>query len=190
MAFQKNVGADIAWGIPGELGLGFPPDVRAEPVSLNATFNGASGVATPYGRAMTKANPPELGYGTTPSHATIAQFGGTGAFLGLLANPKAGVAYTALGDAPSIEKGAALEVVSETHGIWALLTSSGNVGDGVAFLTATTDPTIAGTLKAAPAQVAPAGHRLIPGARIVRFDVNTGLALIALQQLPTPAVAL
>lgn len=190
MAFQKDVKADIAWGIPGELGLGFPPDVRAEPVSLNATFNGASGVATPYGRAMTKADAPALGYGTTPSHATVAQFGGSGAFLGLLANPKAGVAYTALGgDAPGIEKGAALEVVSETHGIWALLTSSANVGDGVAFLTATTDSTVAGTLKAAPAQVAPANHTLIPGARIVRFDVNTGLALIALQQLPTPAVA-
>lgn len=189
MSFQKTVNADIAWGIPGELALGFPPDVRAEPVNLNVVFNGAPGVATPYGRAMTKTDAPALGYGTTPSHATTAQFGGTGAFLGLLANPKAGVAFTALGgDAPGIEAGAALEVVSETHGLWALIMTNAAVGDGVAFVTDTADGTVAGTLKAAPLQVAPAGTTLIPGARIVRFDVNTGLAIVSLQQMPTPAV--
>lgn len=183
MSFQKTVSADIAWGIPGELALGFPPDVRAEPVSLATVFNGGASVKTPYGRAMTKSNPPELGYGTTSSHATYANFGGTGAFLGLLANPKAGLAYSALGgDAPGIEVGASLEVVSDTHGIWALLTTAGNVGDGVAYADAD------GQLAAAPLQVAPASHTLIPGARIVRFDVNAGLAIIALQQLPTPAV--
>lgn len=190
MSFQKTVGADMPWGIPGELALGLAQNVRAEPVFLSAVFNGAANVATPYGRAMTKVNSPALGYGTSAAAATEAQFGGTGAFLGLLANPKAGVAFTFLGsDAPGLDKGAQLEVVSECPGIWVLLTSAGNVGDGVAYLTATTDTTVAGTLKAAPAQVAPADHTLIPGARIVRFDVNTGLAMIALQQLPTPAVS-
>lgn len=188
--FQKTVSADIAWGIPGELALGFPPDVRAEPVQLNATFNGAPDMPTVYGRAMTKTDGPSLGFAVTQGQATVVQFGGTGAFIGLLCNPKADVAYTALGgNAPGLEAGASLEVMSECHGMWALLTTNAAVGDGVAYLTSTADPATAGSLAAAPAQVAPSGHALIPGARVVRFDVNTGLAIVSLQQLPTPAVA-
>lgn len=183
MPFQQTVGADMPWGIPGELALGLAQNVRDEPVQLNVVFNGSPTTKTPYGRAMTKTDAPALGYGTTPAHATIAQFGGTGAFLGLLANPKAGVAFTALaGNSPGIEAGATLEVVSECPGIWALLTTAGAVGDAVAYAAD-------GQLAAAPLQVAPASHTLIPGSRIVRFDVNAGLAMIALQQLPTPAAS-
>lgn len=190
MAFQTSVGADMPWGIPGELALGLAQNVRAEPVFLNVTLNGDPAQAPIFGRAMTMVESADLGAGADAGSGTIAQFGGTTAFLGILANPKAAVGYTSLGGvAPGLEAGTALEVVSECPGIWVRLTSSAKVGDGVAYLSATTDPKVAGTLKAAPAQVAPSGHVLIPGSRVVRFDVNTGLAMIALQQLPTPAVA-
>lgn len=190
MSFQKTVDADMAWGIPGELALGLAQNVRAEPVFLNATFNGAPTMPTAFGRAMTQTESADLGFAADQGSGTIAQFGGTTTFLGLLANPKAAVGYTSLGgNAPGIQAGTALEVVSECPGIWVTLTSAGKVGDAIAFLSATTDQATAGTLKAAPKQVAPANHTLIPGSRIVRFDVNTGLAMVALQQLPDAAVA-
>lgn len=181
--FQRTVGADMAWGIPGELALGFPPDVRAEPITLKTAFDNDGTKPTPYGRAVTKADNASLGYAAVQGSAVVAEIGGTGPYIGLLCNPKADVAYAGLASTTvGLEQGANLEVMSECHGMWALLTTSANIGDGVAYAAD-------GQLAAAPKQVAPASHTLIPGARVVRFDVTTGLAMVSLQQLPTPAVA-
>ena len=183
MPFQQTVGADMPWGIPGELALGLAQNVRAEPVQLSEAFTGGSTIPTAFGRAMTKVDAPSLGYGTTAPHGTLAEFGGDGVYLGLLANPKAAVSYGAIGSSfNGLEAGAALEVVSECPGIWVLLTTAAAVGDAIAYAAD-------GQLAAAPAQVAPANHTLIAGSRVVRFDVNAGLAMVALQQLPAPAAA-
>lgn len=184
MAFQKTVKGDIAWGIPGEIALGLSDQAaRAEPFQLKTVFNGGTGVATPYGRAVIRTDNIGAGDATTAGHYQLGTIGGTGTFLGLLHAPKSDVAFAYVGsDAPGIEAGVMLEAITETAGLWVNLTSAGNVGDAVAYKDD-------GTLVAAPKQVAPASSTLIPGSRIVRFDVTAGLAIVALQQLPEPAVA-
>ena len=173
MAFQKTVLGDIAWGIPGELALGFPEDVRSEPVQIKTVVNGAAGQVPMYGRAVT----------AVAGEAGVGEVGKTGQFLGLLFNPKENVAYSALGsDAYGIEAGARLQVVSDCAGLWVQLTTNAAIGDAVAFKAD-------GTLVAAPLQVAPASSKLIQGSRVVRFNTLTGIATVSLTQLATPAVA-
>ena len=171
MTFQKTVLAALAYGIAGE--QAFDGAVRAEPVVLGTVFNGAADQPGPYGRALT----------SDESIDGVAKVvvGGTGTFIGILGDPKANPTHTALGgDAPGIEAGTHLTAISETPGMWVHLVGTGAVGDAVAF-------DADGLLHAAPLQVAPATTTLIPGSRIVRYDVNEGLAVVALQQLPTAA---
>ncbi|XAO54129.1 structural protein [Yersinia phage vB_YenM_P744] len=173
MSFQKNVLADIAWGIVGELALGLPQNVRAEPIQIKTAVNGAAGQAPIYGRAVTGV----------AGDSGVGEVGGTGTYLGILFNPKENVAYAALGaDTYGIEAGSRLQIVSDAPGLFVQLSTAGNIGDGVAYKSD-------GTLAAAPLQVAPASTTLIPGARVVRYNVLTGVAIISLTQLPAPAVA-
>lgn len=183
MAFQKTVNIDMPWGIPGEIGLGLSDQAaRAEPFQLATVFNGGTSVPTPYGRAVTRADNPVTGDSTTTGSWQTGNIGGTGVFLGILHAPKSDLAFAYVGsDSPGIEAGVMLEALTETAGVWCLLTTSANVGDAVAFAAD-------GQLAAAPKQVPTASHTLIPGSRVVRFDVTAGLALVALQQLPEPAV--
>lgn len=180
MTFQKDVKADIAWGIPGEIALAGA--VRAEPFQLKTVFNGGANVPTPYGRAVLRTDNVDAGSATAPAHYQLGTIGGaTGTFIGLLHAPKSDVAFAYVGsEAPGLEAGVMLEAISETAGINVLLTTAANVGDAIAYKAD-------GTLVAAPKQVAPASSTLIPGSRVVRFDVNAGLAIVALQQLPVPA---
>lgn len=182
MGFQKTVKGDIAWGIPGEIALGLSDQAaRAEPFQLKTTFNGGAGVATPYGRAVIRTDNADGGTATAAGHYQLGTIGGTGTFIGLLHAPKSDVAFAYVGsEAPGLEAGVMLEALSETAGVWVELTTAGNVGDAVAYKAD-------GTLVAAPKQVAPASSTLIPGSRIVRYDVAAGLAIVALQQLPNPA---
>lgn len=182
MAFQKDVKGDIAWGTPGEIALGLSDQAaRAEPFQLKTVFNGGANVATPYGRAVTRADNVAAGDATSAGHYQTGNIGGTGTFIGLLHAPKSDVCFAYIGsEAPGLEAGVMLEALTETAGVWVNLTTAGNVGDAVAYKAD-------GTLVAAPKQVAPASSTLIPGSRIVRFDVNAGLAIVALQQLPNPA---
>lgn len=172
MTFQKTVGDDLAWGIPGEQALA--GDVRAEPFNLKEVFNGTPGKRAPYGAvAITQAD----------GDNGIASIGGDGVYIGILSDPKQFVAYTSLGgEAPGIAAGAPLEAVSQTPGMWMELTTDAAVGDAIAYKAD-------GTLVAAPASTAPASSTLIPGSRVVRYNVNSGIAIVALQQLPTPAPA-
>lgn len=172
MSFQKTVLAALAMGIAGE--QAFDGAVRAEPVVLKTAFPTSDGDPSVYGRALT----------STESIDGVAQVivGGTGVFIGILGDPKANPTSTVLGGlTPGLEAGYHLTAISETPGMWVSLATAGAVGDGVAF-------GADGLLHAAPLQVAPATTVLIPGARIVRYDVNEGLAIVALHQLPTAAV--
>lgn len=183
MGFQKTINGDMAWGIAGEIGLADLGGVRAEPFQLATVFNGGTDVKTPYGRAVTRADNPADGSPSAVGHWQTGNIGGTGTYIGLLHAPKSDVAFAYIGsDFPGLEAGTMLEAISQTAGIWVELKTAGNVGDAVAY-------DADGILSAAPKEVAPASTTLIPGSRIVRFDVNAGLALVALQQLPTPAVA-
>ena len=183
MPFQKVVNDDMAWGIPGEIGLADLGGVRAEPFQLATVLNGAADEPTPYGRAVTRADNPFAGDNASAGHYQTGTIGGDGTYIGLLHAPKSDVAFAYIGsDAPGLEAGVMLEAISQTAGIWVLLTTAANVGDAIAYAED-------GQLAAAPAQVAPASHTLIPGSRVVRFDVNKGMALVALQQLPTPAAS-
>lgn len=173
MPFQKTVLAALAMGIAGE--QAFDGAVRAEPVVLKTAVATEDGEQSLYGRALT----------STESVDGVAQVevGGAGTYIGILADPKANPTSTSLGGlTPGLEAGTHLTAVSETPGMWVSLVGTGAVGDGVAFAAD-------GLLQAAPAQVAPASTTLIPGARIVRYDVNEGLAIVALQQLPTAAAS-
>jgi len=183
MAFQKVINNDMAWGIPGEIGLADLGGVRAEPFQLATVFNGGADVPTAYGRAVTRVDNVSGGTVDAAGHWQTGEIGGDGTYIGLLHAPKSDVAFAYVGsDYSGLEVGTMLEAISQTAGIWVLLTTAANVGDAVAYAAD-------GQLAAAPAQVAPASHTLIPGSRVVRFDVNAGLALVALQQLPTPAAA-
>lgn len=183
MGFQKVINDDMAWGIPGEIGLADLGGVRAEPFQLATVFNGGENVKTPYGRAVTRADNPFAGDQTKSGHFQTGNIGGTGTYIGLLHAPKSDVAFAYIGsDFPGLEAGTMLEAISQTAGVWVELGTAGNVGDAVAYKAD-------GSLVAAPESTAPASSTLIPGSRIVRFDVNAGLALVALQQLPTPADA-
>lgn len=183
MSFQKTVQNDMAWGIPGELGLGLSDQAaRAEPFQLSAVFNGGASVPTPYGRAVTRVDNITVGSSAAQGSWQTGALGGDGAFLGLLHAPKSDVCFAYVGsEAPGIEAGTMLEAISECAGLWVLLTTAANVGDQVAYIKAD------GRLVAAPKGVAPtpADQVVIPGSRVVRFDVTAGLALVALQQLPT-----
>ncbi|QKN82073.1 structural cement protein Gp24 [Scandinavium goeteborgense] len=170
MTFQTSVADDMAWGIPGEQALA--GDVRAEPVQLKTVFNGTPGTRAPFGAvALTQAD----------GENGVVSIGGDGVFIGILSSPKQWVAYSALGgNAPGIEAGAQLEATSQTPGMWMELTTSAGVGDAIAYKDD-------GTLVAAPASTAPDEATLIPGSRVVRFNINTGVAMVSLVQLPTPA---
>jgi len=170
MSFQKTVPDDLAWGIPGEQALA--GDVRAEPFSLKEGYSGVQGKRVPYGAvAITQA----------AGDNGIASIGGDGVYIGILSDPKQFAAYTSLGgEAPGIAEGAALEAVSQSPGMWMELTTDAAIGDAIAYLDD-------GTLVAAPASTAPDEATLIPGSRVVRFNVNTGVAIVSLVQLPTPA---
>ncbi len=168
MAFPNTVTRDMPWGIPGELALGVMGGLNAQPLILDAAENAV------FGRALTHV-------ADQSGHAVI---GGAGTFAGILANPKEHVNYSMPGDADSVlVDGTVVSGVTATAGIWVLLTTAAAIGDGVAYATAD------GQLAAAPAQVAPADHTLIPGAKVVRYDVTGGLAIISLTELPNPAAA-
>lgn len=172
MTFQTSVANDMAWGIPGEQALA--GDVRAEPVQLKTAFSGTPGQNSPFGAvALTQAS----------GENGAVSIGGDGVFIGILSSPKQWTNYSVLGgNVINIEEGARLEAVSQSPGMWIALTTDAAVGDAIAYKAD-------GTLVSAPASTAPASSTLITGSRIVRYNVNTGAAIVSLQQLPVPAPA-
>jgi len=166
MGFQNEVQSDQAWGIPGELALA--GDVRAEPVQLSADFIADDNVTAPFGLAVT----------ATAGESGFVDIGGTGAFVGIIFNPKATVMHAAIGSTDiNFSAGSQFEAVSQCPGIFVILPVPANIGDGIAYYDS-------GLLAPAPAQTAPADTTLIPGARVVRYNTDTGQAIISLQQLP------
>ena len=168
--FQNSVGDDLAWGIPGEFALA--GDVRAEPVALSEDFIASDNATAPFGLAVT----------AVAGESGVVEFGGEGQFVGIIVNPKAAVMHASVGSTEiNFASGTQLEAASQSPGVFVLFPVPANIGDGVAYYAG-------GILAPAPAQVAPDDTTLIPGARVVRYNTTSGMAIISLQQLPAPAV--
>lgn len=143
------------WPLPGYAGdFPFFGPMVVKPVILK-TSNSALNVP---GVALTFQN------GST----TNAVAGGTGVFAGILSNkntqPYDGNLPT--GPVLNIPNDTPTFATSLSTGVYATLSTTARVGDGVAFNTST------GALAAAPGGVAPNGHTVIPGAVIFRRNVD------------------
>lgn len=168
MAFQSSVNTDLGFGVIGEQFLA--GDVRAVP----ATIVSGSAANNVVGRAFTVSNG-----GDSSGDAITAAAGGTGVFAGILANPKS---YASVGTAagtlvptltvPNYTSG---ELVNSTPGHIITLSGAADVGYWVEFVQAT------GVLNAiAAGATVTAGSTIIKGARIERYDVSSGLAVMSL----------
>jgi len=160
MTLQSSVAADIPWGVIGELYLEGP--LKAAPAILAAQGT--------FGRFF-----------TYDANGNAVQ-GGTGALLGILANPKE-FANTDSSFAASmtLPANAVGTFVQETAGIWVDLDGPATikVGMGVVYATAT------GILSAYDQSgAAPGGSVVIPGARVERFN-STATANLAVISLPS-----
>lgn len=164
MTFQSTVNTNTGFGVVGELFLDGP--LRAQPGIIDS-----DGVTYPnrVGRAFTNV-------AGSDGHMTI---GGTGAFAGILANPKvyplqgtaAGGTLAPTLDLPQYAKG---EFVYDTTGLIVTLENSAAIGDTVDF--AQTD----GKLYARAANVAAAGAQ--------RVAFASDVATVTLSPAGMPAI--
>lgn len=164
MAFQSTVRQFATDGIVGDFALDGP--IRSQPVILQTSTESNNVI----GRAVT------LVAGT--DGAAVA--GGTGVFGGILTNSKQ---YASVGGStgplsPTLvipNNLAGVQATTLAPGVWVTMSTTADVGDGVAFATAT------GILAAAPGGTPPASHTLIPGASVIRQSTTVaGLTLIQL----------
>ena len=158
----------MPWGIVGESYLGVRGSENAQPLQLSS-----AATANVFGRALTHV----------AGENGLAEVGGDGVFAGILCYPKEHPGFVLPGTAANtVPEGTIVSGVTEHPGLLLLLTTGAAIGDGVAYAAD-------GQLAAAPAQVAPANHTLIPGAKVVRYNVTTGEAVVSLKELPTPAAS-
>lgn len=164
MAFPTTVRADIAVGFVGD--LAFEGPLKAEPAVLDS----ADAADNVIGRAFT-------GTGTDGE----ARAGGTGYFVGILANKAeyttAGTAAGgALAPTTTLRNGEVGDFVRQCAGIFVTLADAFAPGYYVIY-NATT-----GVLNSIPQGTAvPGGWALVPGGSVVRYSsASGGLAVIAL----------
>ena len=177
MSFQSTVVRLLGFGIVGEFFLDGLQSVQ--PAILDST-DAANNV---FGRAFTVSGNPEVG------GALLAEAGGTGPFAGILINPKTHISYgTDAGGplAPSmvLPNEAGVELCKGTAGIIVSFAGAAAIGDWVEFVQAT------GVLAPlAPEAAASVGSTIIAGARVERYDLASGLAVISLTPNATPFTA-
>jgi hypothetical protein len=159
---QSTVLANMAFGVPGEAYLEGATD--AAPWTLES-----SGVPNVIGSTA-----------YTETAEGTAAAGGSGPFVGILANPKVYANYGTTGNAlaptMTLPDGAEGELVTFHPGLVVKLSGAGVIGGAVGYLTAT------GALQpAAIGATTLTNGFIIPGAKIVRFVVDSGgLAVISL----------
>lgn len=168
MAFQSSVNIDVGFGVIGEIFLEGP--LRSQPANIYT----ADATKNVVGRAFTVTN----GADSSGDAITVAA-GGTGAFAGILGNPKAyasvGAASGTLQPTLTLPNYTIGELITETAGMVITLPGAADVGYWVEFNQTT------GVLNAIAAGAAPtSGCTIIAGARIERYDVASGLAVMSL----------
>lgn len=160
MGFQSTVALNQGFGVVGE--LAFEGPLRAQPGVLKGT---AANIVV--GRAF-----------TIDSADGQFQPGGTGAFGGILANPKALASYGTSGGGPlaptlTVPAGEVGEFVT-MGSLVVQLTNAAAIGAGVYFVNA--DGTLA-------AGTAGAGQTQIVGAKVQRYaNAAAGLAVVEFNQ--------
>lgn len=170
MAFQSSVNINMGFGVVGDLFLA-DGGVRGQPALLSSG-DAANNVV---GRAFTTSNGAD-----SSGEAITVTAGGTGAFAGILANSKVYASYgTSAGGtlAPTLTlpNGTIGELVNATAGIIVTLGAAANVGDWIEFAQAT------GILyPLAAGGTVTTGRAIIDSARVERYDITSGLAVISL----------
>lgn len=176
---QSSVFALMGFGIVGEAFLDRMS--RVQPGILDTT-DAANNV---FGRAFTVAD----GADGTPGSAITVEAGGTGNFAGILVNPKSHTSYGTSAGGPlaaslTLPNAIVAEFCKDADGIIVTFAEAANEGDWIEFVQAT------GVLAPlAPLAEATAGSTIIDGARVERYDVASGLAVISMTANVAPYTA-
>lgn len=176
MTFQTTVAAQIGFGVVGEGYLDGP--TRAQPAKLDSA-DAANNVV---GRVFTVADDGTASFETSadPKPITVAA-GGTGAFAGILGNPKnyvlsGTVAGGTLASSLTLPDQTIVELFQEHPGLIVAVPAACAVGDWVYWTNATGVITTA----APGLNNAPASSSRVPGGRVERFEsAAAGLAVIS-----------
>lgn len=186
MTFQTSVFNNIGFGVVGEGYLDGP--TRAQPAKLDST-DPANNVV---GRVFTVADDGTASFETSadPKPITVAA-GGTGAFAGILGNPKNYVLYgTAVGgtlaSSLTLPDQTIVELFQEHPGLIVAVPAACAVGDWVYWTNAT------GVIVTAAPGIdnAPASSSRVPGGRVERFEsAAAGLAVISFNSNVDPQEA-
>lgn len=170
MAFQTSVQPQQGAGLPGEMAFWGP--LRATPAMLESA-NAANNV---FGRWFTIAEVPTV----SVEEGLRAQAGGTGAPLGLLANPKEHVSAVEGYDYTYALPNGVIAGFAKMGEYFVRLTNAAQPGNDVVYNTTT------GVLSAIAAGGTPgAGTALVPNAKVIRYAGSItapfdGLAVISL----------
>ena len=186
MTFQTSVFNNIGFGVVGEGYLDGP--TRAQPAKLDSV-DPANNVV---GRVFTVADDGTASFETSadPKPITVAA-GGTGAFAGILGNPKNYVLYgTAVGgtlaSSLTLPDQTIVELFQEHPGLIVAVPAACAVGDWVYWTNATGVITTA----APGLDNAPASSTRVPGGRVERFEsAAAGLAVISFNSNVDPQEA-
>ena len=177
---QSSVAAVMGFGVVGEAFLDRMS--RVQPGILD-TATAANNV---FGRAFTVS----AGADGTPGSAITVEAGGTGNFAGILVNPKNHASYGTSAGGPlaaslTLPNNVVAEFCKDADGIIVTFADEeANEGDWVEFAQAT------GVLSPlAPMAAATVGSTIIDGARVERYDVTSGLAVISLTANVAPYTA-
>ena len=179
MTFQSSVAARMGLGIVGEFYLDGAR--RVQPALLESP-DAANNV---FGRAFTVV----VGADGNPGSVLVAEAGGTGVFAGILVNPKAHASYgTSAGGplAPSLTlpNKVVAELCNDAAGLVVSVEGNASPGDWVQYNTDT------GELASLPPMGdADVGFTVLNGARVERYDVASGLAVVSLAANATPYTA-
>jgi len=167
MAFQSTVRQFPTDGIVGDFALSGP--IRSKSVILKSS----DATQNVIGRAVTHV--------AASDDNVIVGGAGPLIFAGILTNSKQ---YASLGGSsgplsPTLTLPNDLPVQATTvaPGIYVTLSTTANIGDGVAYHNTT------GVLAAAPGGTPPATHTLIPGASVIRRNITTTNQLAIIQLL-------
>lgn len=156
MAFQSQVNINMAAGIAGEFAADGAHRVQAYTLDSTAVNS-----------------PNTFGYAFTQLADGVATVGGTGAFAGILINPKSKANYGASSGtlAPSLnaQNLSIGELCSKTLGaLWVMLPAAAAVGDLVCFSKTTGELSTV----AAGTATAPTGKSFVPNATVSRYSVT------------------
>lgn len=167
--FQTTVASDIAAGVVGELAFEGPlngqPGILQSPDAANNVI----------GRAFTVVS------------EGVFRAGGTGAFAGILANPKV---YASGGTAAGGTLAATMtlrnnevgEFVQMTPGIFVSLPAAAAIGDYVVYNTTTGE-----LATMAPGGTVPGGFAVVPNATVQRYSKTAGTPGLAVIAITGPA---